>query len=125
MEARFWLVCATGHWGYVTGTEITTLPILGAACPACGEPLKVASGGGATHARDFLDTPFVLTSVRFNKSSFDGAGPQFYALLEGADSNGEKVTVTCGAKNVIAQAWKLMDMGALPVSVELRQSAKA
>ena len=82
----------------------------------------VLGGTQATHARDFLDTPFALTGVRFNQSDFEGAGPKFYALLEGADRNGEKVTITCGARNVIAQAWKLKDMDALPVQVELRQS---
>lgn len=82
----------------------------------------VLEGGGATHARDYLDEPFMLTGVRFNKSSFDGVGPQFYALLEGADRDGEKLAITCGAKNVIAQAWKLADLGALPLSVELKQS---
>lgn len=84
----------------------------------------VLEGSGAIHARDYLDTPFTLTSVRFNRSTFEGAGPQFYALLEGADGNGEKVVITCGAKNVIAQAWKLGDLGALPVGVEIKQSPR-
>lgn len=77
-----------------------------------------------THARDFIDRPFTLTGVRFNKSDYDGAGPAFYALLEGADADGVKVLITCGAKNVIAQAWKLADLGALPIVVVLKQSAK-
>ncbi len=84
----------------------------------------VLEGGGAIHARDYLDQPFTLTNVRFNKSSFDGAGPQFYALLEGATADGEKIAVTCGAKNVIAQAWKLADLKALPIAVELKQSPR-
>lgn len=82
----------------------------------------VLGGTQATHARDFLDQPFTMTGVRFNRSDFDGTGPKFYALLEGADSNGEAVTVTCGARNVIAQAWKLADMGALPIGLVLRES---
>jgi hypothetical protein len=84
----------------------------------------VLGGAGAVHARDYLDVPFTLTGVRFNKSSFDGAGPQFYALLEGASSDGEKLAITCGAKNVIAQAWKLHDLGALPIEVVLKQSPR-
>jgi len=82
----------------------------------------VLGGQEATHARDFLGQPFVLTGVRFNRSDFDGTGPSFYALLEGADENGERVTITCGARNVIAQAWKLSDMGALPVKLVLQES---
>lgn len=84
----------------------------------------VLEGGGATHARDYLDEPFTLTGVRFNKSSFDGAGPQFYAVLEGASADGERLTITCGARNVIAQAWKLSDLGALPIPVVLRQNPR-
>jgi hypothetical protein len=83
-----------------------------------GRILKAASvddvlgGAGATHARD----------VRFNRSDFGDSGPAFYALLSGADTNGEAVTITCGARNVIAQAWKLRDMNALPCQVELAES---
>lgn len=84
----------------------------------------VLGGAGATHARDFLNVPFTLTNVRFNRSDFDESGPSFYALLEGADGNGEPVTVTCGARNVIAQAWKLNDMGALPVALVLQESER-
>lgn len=85
---------------------------------------EVLEGSGATHARDYLDTPFALTDVRFNKSSFDGEGPAFYALLSGADGDGEKLSITCGAKNVIAQAWKLKDLDALPMQVVIRQAPK-
>lgn len=84
----------------------------------------VFAGGGTTHARDYLDTPFALTGLHFNESTFDGQGPNFYALLEGANADGEKVAITCGAKNVIAQAWKLADLGALPLQVVIRQSAR-
>lgn len=76
------------------------------------------------HARDFLDRPFTLLGVKFNRSEYDGAGPRFYALLDGANGDGEPVKITCGAKNVIAQAWKLLDLGALPIKVVLKQSAK-
>ena len=84
----------------------------------------VLGGAGATHARDFLNVPFVLTSVRFNQSDFGDSGPAFYALLEGANGDGEPVTVTCGARNVIAQAWKLREMNALPVKLVLQESER-
>ena len=82
----------------------------------------VLGGAGAVHARDFLGIPFVLTGVRFNRSDFGDDGPAFYALLEAANDDGERVVVTCGARNVIAQAWKLRDMGALPVKLVLQES---
>lgn len=84
----------------------------------------VLGTSSATHARDYLDTPFHLLGVRFNQSTYEDAGPDFYALLDAADRDGEKVAISCGARNVIAQAWKLADMGALPIDVQLRQSTK-
>lgn len=84
----------------------------------------VLGGGSATHARDYLNTAFKLTGVRFNKSTVDKDGAGFYALLESVNRDGEPFVITCGAKNVIAQAWKLSDMGALPIDVELKQSQK-
>lgn len=85
----------------------------------------VFGGGGTIHARDYLDTPFKLLGLHFNESTFDGEGPNFYALLDAVNADGEKVAITCGAKNVIAQAWKLADMNALPMDIIIKQSAKA
>lgn len=82
----------------------------------------ILGGGSLTHARDMLNVPFALTGVRFNRSDMGGDGPAFYAVLEGADDNGEKVLVSCGARNVIAQAWKLRDIDALPIRVQIEES---
>lgn len=84
----------------------------------------VLGGAGAIHARDYLNTPFALTGVRFNRSDIAGDGPGFYALLEGADADGVPVVITCGARNVIAQAWKLRDMDALPLRVQIAESER-
>jgi hypothetical protein len=84
----------------------------------------VLEGGGAVHARDMLNEPFNLLDVRFNRSDFEGSGPAFYALLVGVDNNGERVTITCGARNVLAQAWKLRDLNALPVAVMLEEAER-
>lgn len=82
----------------------------------------VLGGSGAIHARDYIAKPFALTNVRFNRSDFGDDGPNFYALLEGADTDGVPIVITCGARNVIAQAWKLRDMDALPVKVQIAES---
>lgn len=88
-------------------------------------PADVLGREDVLHARDFLDVPFTLLGVKFNRSEYDGSGPTFYALLDGANGDGEPLKITCGAKNVIAQAWKLLDLEALPIKVILKQSAKA
>lgn len=84
----------------------------------------ILGGGTLTHARDYLNVPFTLTGVRFNRSTQGGDDAAFYAVLEGADDNGEKVLVSCGAKKVIAQAWRLRDIDALPIKLQLAQSER-
>lgn len=75
-------------------------------------------------ARTMLGVPVELRSVRFGRSDYDGSPG--YALLECTDlTNDEPVLITCGASQVMAQAWKLHAIGALPCPVELRETAKA
>lgn len=78
----------------------------------------------AAHARDVLDVPLMLRDVRFNRSTFEDSTTAFYSLLDCVNVDGEPVLVTCGAKNVIAQAWRLKDLGALPIAVVLREAPK-
>ena len=85
---------------------------------------EVLGGAATTPAEDMLDRPFMLTAVHFNKSGIEGDGPGFYAVLDGATTDGEKVAVTCGGRNVLAQAWKLAQMKALPVAVKISRSPK-
>ena len=92
---------------------------------SANDAAEVLGGGSATHAKDYLDKPFTLTGLKLNKSDFDGVGPDFYAVLEGVDADGVEIQVTCGAKNVMAQAWRLDDLGALPCPVVIRQSTKS
>lgn len=103
--------------------EQVTIDIIGRILNATSVA-DVLGGNNAISADDYLDKPFALTAVRFNKSTFEDAGPKFYALLTGANTDGEEVVITCGARNVIAQAWKLQDMDALPLAVQLKQSSK-
>lgn len=116
-------LAAADEGNFDTSPEQTTIDIIARILNATSAA-DVLARDEVTHARDYIDVPFALTAVRFNKSDYDAAGPAFYALLEGADVDGAKVTITCGAKNVIAQAWKLADIDALPVKVVLRQSPK-
>lgn len=82
----------------------------------------VLGGVGAIHARDYLNTPFTVTNVKFHKSTMAEAEGKFFAVLEGADRNGEKIAVTCGAHRVIAQIWKLADLDALPIDLRIEQA---
>ena len=75
-------------------------------------------------ARTMLGVPIELHSVRFNRSDFEGTGA--YSLLEVIDlTNGEPTLITCGAHQVMAQAYKLQELGGLPAVVQLVETAKA
>lgn len=87
-------------------------------------PDEILNRSGAIPAREYLNTPFTLTGIKFNDSTYDAIGPDFYAILEGVTPDGEKLAITCGARSILAAAWKLNDVGALPIAVEIKQSAK-
>ena len=46
----------------------------------------VLGGSGTTHAREFLDAPFKLLGVHFNRSAMDNTDTGFYAVLDGVDA---------------------------------------
>lgn len=82
-----------------------------------------------THSRDMLDVPFMLESVHFNESTIEGEGPGFYGILNGTRTDtGEKVTVSCGGRTVLAQLFKLAELDdglkAGPVGIRLKQADK-
>lgn len=75
-----------------------------------------------THSAEMIDVPFELVDVRWSKSGFD-SGPGFYAMLEGVTAaNGDKVTISCSAQTVMAQAFAMKEKGFLPASVVLRRA---
>lgn len=79
-------------------------------------------GKGAIDASSVLNQRLVLRGVRWNKSTKGESGPGFYALLDVANVDGEPMTVTCGSRNVMAQAWRLADLGLLPLGVRIMES---
>jgi hypothetical protein len=82
---------------------------------------------GATevaHARDWIGKPFVLRGLKFNESTFNGVGPDVYAVLECVDTDGVPFVMTCGALKVIAKAWRAGDLGLLPVEVKITEAEK-
>lgn len=84
---------------------------------------EVLEGSSAIHAADVLGQNLTIVGVRWNESDLaDGAG--FYALIDCVDNNGEGFAVTCGAITVMAQLFKLDELGALPGTFQLVEAAK-
>lgn len=89
---------------------------------AVEDVLKVAE---AVHARDVLGDVLTITGFQFNESAIGGDGPAFYMLIECVDGNGEAFKVTCGALNVMAQLFRLNQLGALPGRFRIVESENA
>lgn len=80
------------------------------------------------HARDVLGQVFVLSNARFQRSRFAGTegatGPSLYALLDLEDKKGLPHTVTCGGRNVLAQLYRMLELGALPVQIRFVEGSE-
>lgn len=69
----------------------------------------------AVAANTIIGQAFQLHAVRFNDSTVDG-GDDFYAVMESV-LGGRPTAITCGSRNVMAQAMRLEELGVLPLWV--------
>lgn len=84
----------------------------------------VFQDSAAVAAQDVLDETFTLTDFRLMKSSYED-GPNVFGILDAVDvETGESRAITCGARNVMAQAFRLKTLGALPLAVKIRKADK-
>lgn len=78
----------------------------------------------ARHARDLLGVPIEVTDFKFQESAFD-EGAKYYVVLDAYDvDSGEKMAVTCGGATVVAQLYRLGQLGAFPVKVKFTQTKR-
>jgi hypothetical protein len=84
----------------------------------------LGGGTGTVAAEDVLGVELTLRGVRWIRSDFDGPG--YAAIMECVKTmTGEPVVVSCGARQVMVQLWKLIQLGALPVVVVIHEVGKA
>lgn len=78
----------------------------------------------ARHARDLLDVAIEVTDFKFQESSF-AEGAKYYVVLDAYDvATGEKMAVTCGGATVVAQLYRLGQLGAFPIKVKFAQTKR-
>lgn len=76
------------------------------------------------HARDLVDQPLTIKSVRVQESDFD-EGPGIYAVCEAEVlDDGRTTTFSCGGSNVLAQLYRLAQLNALPVDLVIKRATK-
>ena len=85
---------------------------------------EILAPAEARHARELLDTPVIVTGLHFNQSDFE-EGVGFYAAVDVEDAeSGDRFTVTCGGRNVMAQLYALAKINAFPCKVKFTQARK-
>ena len=91
---------------------------------ASGDADQVFDQAGTTPCSDILNTPIKITGARAMKSAYE-SGATMYLLLDVVDlTSGESLLVTCGARNVMAQLYRLTQLDALPVDCRIVPSER-
>lgn len=76
-----------------------------------------------TAAETIIGQRLLIRGQRFNRSDFaESAG--FYAIIDAVNDDGEVMLVTCGSRNVMAQIFRLNELGALPCHAAIVQAEK-
>ena len=88
-----------------------------------GTPDEVLEGSAAIHAVDVLGQTLTVVGVKWNESD-NASGPNFYAVMECVDAEGEPFAVTCGAISVMAQLFRMDELHAFPVRVAIEEAAR-
>lgn len=77
---------------------------------------------GTTPCEEILDRPIEIRAARAMRSAFE-QGATMYLLLDVVDlDTSEALKVTCGARNVMAQLYRITQIGKLPVRGRICQS---
>lgn len=87
---------------------------------------ELLGGGEVESSKTYLNRPFNLLGVDWQLSDIEGGeGLPFYAVLHGADPQGESVTITTGSKNIIRDAVIMVHNGWLPAPVKITSEKTA
>ena len=77
---------------------------------------------GTTPVNEILGKAIQIDKARAMRSAYD-AGATMYLLLDVVDlETGESLKVTCGARNVMAQLYRITQVGRLPVKGRICQT---
>lgn len=85
----------------------------------------ILRSGEATPASAIYGVPIRVHSIRASESDFSD-GPERYLHVDVETlGNGDRLTVSCGARDVVMKLIRLDQLHMLPVTVRIEQSKKA
>jgi hypothetical protein len=83
-------------------------------------------GGGANviNGKTYLNKPFLVESVEWQQSDFEGEGLPFYAVCHIVDLEGESHVLTCGATTVVRKLAVMAHNDWFPQWVKITKGPK-
>lgn len=79
----------------------------------------------AEKADDWIGKAIEVHGGRWMRSDYDEGAP-VYLLIDAVDvESGERVLITCGARNVMAQVMRMHQQGWLPAKVKITRARRA
>jgi len=78
----------------------------------------------AIHARDLLDVPIVIHGFKSQRSDYQEGSPRYAVMDVTREDTGQRVPVTCGAQQVLAQLVKALMMDAFPFRCAVVRATK-
>ena len=83
-------------------------------------------GGGADviNGKTYINKPFLVESVEWQPSDFEGEGLPFYAVCHIVDLDGETHVLTCGATTVVRKLAVMAHNGWFPQWVKITKGPK-
>jgi hypothetical protein len=120
-----WAISTGGRIGLAEATdpEVVQQRIF-ADIMAADDAASILGAGSATKAEDVLGLDLLLEGVEWRDSDEGNSGPGVYALLHVVTREGEKLTVSCGAGDVVFRVRKLELSDVLPTWVKLTKATK-
>lgn len=90
-----------------------------------GNITDLLNAGSATPAQELYDVPLHFTGIRASESEY-AEGPELYLHVDATIlSNGDHVTVSCGARDVVVKLLVADQRGWFPFDAVITQSKKA
>jgi hypothetical protein len=116
-KARAWEVMARqigamAEASPIEAFDIASIVIDQIASASTPEEIFAANESGPADAADYLNQRLGLLDARFSSSAekYRKGTLGYYVVLDALDPNGEKVTISCGAPNVVASVFRLYQL---------------
>jgi hypothetical protein len=135
-ESRAWMELQKGIAGMaetspIEAFEIASVVLDQIANAQTPEEIFAANESGPADVADYLNQRLLVADARYAPSAerFRKGTLGYYVVFDAIDATGEKVTLSCGAPNVVGSVYRLQRLGYIapdkpfPVTIRGRDTA--